>query len=356
LITLKIFFFTLKEGIPLRKRLNIMFAVIILMMFSSVCRANKTGGGDAWSFLQIGVGARAMALGGAFVAMADDGSAAYWNPAGLAQREKWELLLMYTPYNVSSQPQASADYHYMSLATKKWRYGRSGLTFIFLKHGEIEHTIEDTFGELVRLGRFDDTEKAVILSYANAIEDVFFYGVNLKYMRQQFLEYHTNGLGGDAGFILNVSNFFNRWCQGELKFGYLFTYHNGRRWGSKSGDVDDDYKEDYLLSSRIGLACNPIVTEQLKWTVSAAVRQNKSAPMTLSLGTEIQFFEGVLALRGGFSNWPIELRSSFFDYEQLKYQRQFALGFGINYKVWFDSAILFGRLGVQPRMTLTLKY
>lgn len=90
--------FTLKGLIPLRKRLKkslngMMVAFIILIMFPSVCRANKTGGGDAWSFLQIAEGARAIGLGGAF-------------------------------------------------------------------------------GELVRLGRFDDTEKAVMLSYANAIEGV----------------------------------------------------------------------------------------------------------------------------------------------------------------------------------------
>ena len=44
--------------------------------------------GDAIQpFLQeIGPGARAMALGGAYVALAEDYTAAYWNPAGLAHR------------------------------------------------------------------------------------------------------------------------------------------------------------------------------------------------------------------------------------------------------------------------------
>ena len=31
-------------------------------------------------FLKIGVGARATSMGGGFVALANDGSAAYWNP------------------------------------------------------------------------------------------------------------------------------------------------------------------------------------------------------------------------------------------------------------------------------------
>ena len=36
-------------------------------------------------FLKIGIGARAQSLGGAFVSVADDASAIYWNPAGVAR-------------------------------------------------------------------------------------------------------------------------------------------------------------------------------------------------------------------------------------------------------------------------------
>lgn len=45
---------------------------------------------NAASFLKIGAGAKAISLGGAFVAVADDASAGYWNPAGLCK--SMELL------------------------------------------------------------------------------------------------------------------------------------------------------------------------------------------------------------------------------------------------------------------------
>jgi len=41
-------------------------------------------GTNAAAFLEIGVGARAMAMGGAYGAVANDASALYWNPAGIA--------------------------------------------------------------------------------------------------------------------------------------------------------------------------------------------------------------------------------------------------------------------------------
>ncbi len=49
----------------------------------------------AGEFLSIGVGGRALGLGGAFVALANDVTAGYWNPAGLAQVNYPEFTLMH---------------------------------------------------------------------------------------------------------------------------------------------------------------------------------------------------------------------------------------------------------------------
>jgi threonine dehydratase len=47
-------------------------------------------------FLKIGVGARAEGMGGAFVAVADDPSAVFWNPAGIARLEEDKTQLVGT--------------------------------------------------------------------------------------------------------------------------------------------------------------------------------------------------------------------------------------------------------------------
>src|SRR6185295_19386651 len=49
----------------------------------------------AGEFLRIGVGARALGMGSAFVGLADDGTAAYWNPAGIATLERHEITAMH---------------------------------------------------------------------------------------------------------------------------------------------------------------------------------------------------------------------------------------------------------------------
>lgn len=46
--------------------------------------------------LDLGIGARPTGMGGAFVALCDDGNAGYWNPAGLSQLINFEIHSMYT--------------------------------------------------------------------------------------------------------------------------------------------------------------------------------------------------------------------------------------------------------------------
>ena len=60
------------------------------MSFSQT--VSKTGT-TAAQFLKIGVGARALAMGGAYAATSNDATALYWNPAGLSSLKKNEILL-----------------------------------------------------------------------------------------------------------------------------------------------------------------------------------------------------------------------------------------------------------------------
>jgi len=62
----------------------LILALGVLVVLCCSWVATFAEGVDAGSFLRDGVGARAFGLGGAFVAVADDVSAPFWNPAGVA--------------------------------------------------------------------------------------------------------------------------------------------------------------------------------------------------------------------------------------------------------------------------------
>ena len=68
-------------------------AAFLVFLASAPLFAGESGG-QPGAFLQYGVGARALAMGGAFYAVADDATAAYWNPAGLAYLQRKEVTTM----------------------------------------------------------------------------------------------------------------------------------------------------------------------------------------------------------------------------------------------------------------------
>lgn len=76
---------------------NLVVAAAIWVLPAGTARGGDFSAGAVGTtgaaFLGVGEGARAAAMGGAFVAAADDASAAYWNPAGLIQLKDWSLAL-----------------------------------------------------------------------------------------------------------------------------------------------------------------------------------------------------------------------------------------------------------------------
>lgn len=69
------------------------FLLILFVLLGKVSVAAPDGGRTAADFLQIGVGARAAGMGGAFTAVSEGADAAYWNPAGLQSVESGEVIL-----------------------------------------------------------------------------------------------------------------------------------------------------------------------------------------------------------------------------------------------------------------------
>jgi len=68
--------------------------VLVLTNATDLCQAGASRVDLPASFNPVGSGARALGMGGAFIAVADDATAASWNPAGLVQLRRPELSLV----------------------------------------------------------------------------------------------------------------------------------------------------------------------------------------------------------------------------------------------------------------------
>lgn len=107
-------------------------------------------------FLRLGVGARAVAMGEAYSAVADDAGAVYWNPAALTRIPKRSALLAHDRYL------DSISFDYASYVQSLKTYGAVGGAIEYLSADSVAQT--DIAG--VETGRYSPNDLALALAYA----------------------------------------------------------------------------------------------------------------------------------------------------------------------------------------------
>ena len=121
-------------------------------------------------FLKLGVGGRACAMGEAFTAISDDGSASYWNPAGLGNIGKSTLHFTHTEWVMDSR------FEYIS-GVIPFNFGVISSHITYLTSGEIEGRNE--YGE--ETSPYDNTYMSLGASYGKEITRFLDLGIGIKY-------------------------------------------------------------------------------------------------------------------------------------------------------------------------------
>jgi long-subunit fatty acid transport protein len=108
------------------KILNVGFLLIIFTSVN-ICFAQNNYDAIRITDNEIGFGARALGMGGAYVGVADDYSAIYWNPAGLAQMRKMEFWLELSNLNYGNQVEFQGNLR--DVSTHATKFNSIGFTF-----------------------------------------------------------------------------------------------------------------------------------------------------------------------------------------------------------------------------------
>ncbi|HVX25264.1 MAG TPA: PorV/PorQ family protein [Parafilimonas sp.] len=180
-------------------------------------------------FLNIGAGARGLAMGGAQVASAEDGNAGYWNPAGLVNViDNPSVSLMHAEYFAGI-----GKYDYLSTAIPM-SGGYKTLGFSLLRFGvdDIPNTLflvqPDGSLDYNNIQSFSSADYAFLMSYAQVINDndtrAISWGANTKIIYRNVGSFAKAwGFGFDAGFLYrsaglrfgvsarDVTTTFNAW-------------------------------------------------------------------------------------------------------------------------------------------------
>lgn len=208
------------------------FLTLILGMASAGFSARYVG-----EFLEIGAGARAVAMGGAYTAVADEPSAFYWNPCGLGYVEGLKFSGMYADlwgglasYSVAglaaAVPGAVIGINWIRLSVENIpRYPDYDNRYLF-PYGDtlqgIPFPYEDPREYIVALhgqptGYFSDMESAIFLSFAKLNEFTldlgwsYFtlpvqlpIGANLKIIQRSLENASATGIGADLGMQVRL--------------------------------------------------------------------------------------------------------------------------------------------------------
>lgn len=190
----------------------------------------------AGEFMAIGVGGRALGLGGSYVALANDVTAGYWNPAALVRIDYPEFSLMHDerfgslvnfdyagvafPYGANAPADSTGSEHTDGQPSAvSYKAAAIGVSVIRLGVDGIPDTRNawtDTNGDgifnepdarpdLNRITFFNAADWAVYFSYAKQFAENLSYGVNLKLIRRNIGEFHGTGIGFDVAALYTPS-------------------------------------------------------------------------------------------------------------------------------------------------------
>ena len=335
-------------------KISIITALLIILQLNAQIGSslNKTGTTSA-QFLKIGVGPRAIGMGGAFTASANDISSIYWNPAGLARIHGSEAYFNHVDWILDVKMQ------HAGYAMDAGDLGTIGAFISVLSMDEMPvRTLQrpEGTGELFSAGAM-----TIGVSYARNLTEEFSIGFNAKYIREHIWNESANTFAIDVG-TQYVIPFLNEFRLGASisNFGPKMRM-DGRdiiqttTVGSGEGNLINTTIQldefDLPLLFRIGVAVDAIKTAESRLTIAAdAIHPNDNSEY-VNTGIEYTWNE-TFFLRGGFK--------SLFEAEG---EQGFTIGAGINYrlldaiKVKIDYAYQdFGRLKNVQYISLGLKF
>jgi len=278
--------------------LKLMLAMIVIPARAQ----NPNIGTSGAQFLQIGIGAEASALAGAFVARAHDATSLFWNPAGIANVQSQSVHFSHTPW------WASIALNSASYAITLGETGSFGVAVTALTMDRMEVTTEyqpDGTGEY-----FDAQDLMIGVTYARPLTDKFNVGISVKYIQQRIWNETASGFAFDIGTQYRL--WFNNFTIGMslTNFGGDMRY-DGRDLTYKF-DTDPALPrnrlspakletEDYPLPLhfQVGIAMDAFRSDQFLWRLSADVTHPNDNSERVNFGSELGMFDHIF-LRAGY--------------------------------------------------------
>lgn len=341
---------------------KILFLIIIVLLVlpennsaqNFVSDVSKRGT-TAAPFLTISQGARATSMGSAFVAVADDPSTVFWNPAGLARLKQNGFIIDHTEWI------ADLKYNALAASLNLGEFGAVGVSFITSDYGDMKVTTIDEpngTGEI-----FNVSDAMFSVAWAINLTDNFSIGFNPKVVYQSIWNMSDYALAIDLGVLYNtpfdgitlgmaISNFGSK--MGLNGTSAVVLYDADTETDGNNGRIPAELQTDLWdlpLNFKVGVSYKPDLGDihNLILDVDAAHPNNDYE--SLNIGGEYSF-KNIFYLRGGYK--AMFLNES---------EESFTFGAGIkqhllgNINIVFDYAYSdFGRLDNIQKFSVGINF
>jgi opacity protein-like surface antigen len=300
----------------------IFLTIAAALFFAAYAQTLKTGTTSA-QILKINVGPRAIGMGGAFTAIADDITSMYWNPSGTANIQSNEAYFNHTNLYLDIKNDFAA------IATTEGGFGTIGA---FVSVLSVDEMIVRTTDQPEGTGEYFDYGSIVVgLNYSRFLTENFSIGFNAKYINESIWHMSATGFALDVGTlykipVLNelriaasVSNFGTKMqMAGRDATQTLPSGSGGENLVNANLEMD---KFDLPLLFRFGLSADVVKEETSRLTAAIdAIHPNDNSEY-LNSGLEYAWNE-IILLRVGYN--------SLFEEGS---EKGLTAGIGINYRI-----------------------
>lgn len=283
------------------------FITLLMVIFGYATHAQGTGitktGTTAASFLKIGIGARAIGMGGAYTAVSDDISALYWNPAGLGFASYGEAVFNHIDWILDTR------YDFAAATIVVDGLGTLGASFATMGVGDMYVTttaMPEGTGE-----RFTAGSTMFGVLFSKNLTDKFSIGFNVKYIREFVWNMSAQSIGVDLGTMYiaplfnglrigaSMANFGPKMrLEGRDNLVLVKTGAGGKNIINAAYELDS---YDLPLIFRVGLATDLVREENNRLTLAVdAVHPNDNTEY-INSGAEYNW-GNIVSLRAGWKS------------------------------------------------------
>lgn len=276
--------------------LSALLGLLLVAGLAGSAQAQSEAGAQS---LLIAPGARADGMGRAFVGVADDASAVWWNPGGMAFAQSHDLLFNY--YQLVPDLADDVNFSYLTYVQHVEGWGGIGGSLGYLSYGKSQATDPDGND----IGEFTSYEIAPTFAYGTEIVSNLGLGVSLKLVRVDLAPAFLD-LDGRAGrgttFAADIGALLKAPAI-KSSFGAVI-----QNLGPNIAYIDEDQSDPLGRNLKVGFAYTPFENEAHRVLIAADANRfllpNRTIAVDVwNVGAEYEF-NRLLALRTGYISDP----------------------------------------------------